>query len=65
MSGSSGSIIPNGSIGGMTIQSIVGSMVFNVSGPAEAAQAVESAVMDALNKLSRTVLRAELGMGTV
>jgi hypothetical protein len=62
MPGSSGSIIPNGQLGGVTIQSIVGSMVFNVSGSAEAAQAVESAVMDALNKLSRTVFRAELGM---
>lgn len=62
MPGSSGSIVPNNRLSGVTIQSIVGSMVFNVSGSAEAAQAVESAVMDTLNKLSRTVFRAELGM---
>ncbi|MDD5774268.1 MAG: hypothetical protein PHX78_12475 [bacterium] len=58
--GESGKIIPNG--GGVTIGSIVGSMTFNVSGPAEAAQEVKNAVMDALDELSRTVFRTELGM---
>lgn len=65
-SGNNNRKYPSGSnenINTVTIQSLVGSMVFNVSGPAEAAQAVKESVMDTLNELSRTVFRAELGMG--
>lgn len=60
----SGSIIPNGS-GGASIGAIVGSLTINVSGPAEAGKAVKTAVLDALNDLSRNVFRAELGMDIV
>jgi phosphotransferase system HPr-like phosphotransfer protein len=57
----SGSIVPNGA-GGMSVGAIVGSLTINVSGPREAGDAVKTAVMNALNDLSRSVFRAELGL---
>lgn len=57
----SGSIVPNGA-GGMSVGAIVGSLTINVSGPREAGEAVKTAVMNALNDLSRSVFRAELGL---
>jgi len=57
----SGSISPNGA-GGVTIGALVGSLVLNVSGSAEAGAAARSAVVDALNELARGELRAQLGL---
>ena len=57
----SGSIVPNGA-GGMSVGAIVGSLTINVSGPREAGEAVKTAVMNALNDLSRSVFRAEAGL---
>ncbi len=63
--GSSGNITPNNRLGGgVSIASIVGSMTFNVSGGAEAAQQVKVAVMNALDELARGTFRAQLGMPT-
>lgn len=56
-----GSISPNGS--GISIGSLVGSLVLNVSGSAEAGAAARSAVIDALNELARGDLRAQMGLG--
>lgn len=58
----SGSISPNGSGGGVTIGALVGSLVLNVSGSAEAGAAARSAVVDALNELARGELRAQMGL---
>ena len=66
--GSSGNITPNGQLGGgqsINISSLVGSMTFNVNGSAQAATAVKEAVLKALDELSRTTFRAQLGMRTV
>ena len=65
--GSSGSITPNNKLGGSTVHigSIVGNMTFNVSGPAQAAQSVKDAVMNALDELGRGQLRTQLGMRTM
>jgi len=63
--GQDGNISPNGSFEkGFTIGNLIGTLTINVSGGKEAGQAVEMAVMDALNHLSRTVLRSEMGMAT-
>lgn len=59
----SGSIVPNGA--GAQIGALVNQLTINVSGPREAGEAVKTAVLNALNDLSRNVLRVELGMETV
>ncbi len=56
----SGSISPNA--GGMSIGALVGQLTLNVTGGAEAAAAVKSAVVDALNELARGELRAQMGI---
>lgn len=62
---SDGSISSAGTFGkGFSIGNLVGTLTINVSGSKEAGQAVEMAVMDALNKLSRTIMRSEMGMVT-
>jgi hypothetical protein len=58
-----GTIVPNSQIGGsITISSIVGNMVFNVSGGEEAAEKVRSAVLSVLDEIGKSDLRAALGM---
>ncbi|WP_210415334.1 hypothetical protein [Leptospira fluminis] len=63
--GSSGKILPNGTFGGsnsIVIQSVVGTLTVNVSGPAAAGQEIKDAVLKALDELSQDVLPARLGM---
>lgn len=57
-----GTIIPNGSNKSISIQSIIGSMTFNVTNSKEAVEDIQMAVLNALNKLSDDVLRAQSGM---
>jgi hypothetical protein len=59
-----GNITPNHALGGITIGSLIGSLTIQ-AGSGEIGQSIESEVMDALNKLSRTIMRNELGMAAV
>ncbi|WP_367898827.1 hypothetical protein AB3N61_06630 [Leptospira sp. WS58.C1] len=61
--GSSGKIIPNGAGGGsVVVQSVVGTLIVNVTGPNEAGTEIKEAVMRALDELSEDILPAKLGL---
>jgi hypothetical protein len=62
--GTSGNITPNHALGGVTIGSLINSLVIH-AGSGDIGGAIEMEVMDALNRLSRTIMRTELGMNAI
>jgi len=60
--GSTGQIMPNNSLGGVTIKQLVGSINITVQNADEGIEVIKSKILDALNELSSSVFPAAAGV---